>query len=714
VAAAALLLALLPLWPLGASGPAAERVTITRDRFGIPHIEGATEEAVAFGLGYAQAEDHIETIARQVLEARGVAARVFGRAHAEQDFLMRRMRNFEESISHLGELDGTYRKVVRAFSAGVNHYVGRHRAELPDWVPETGEGDFVAITRAGGLGSVRSSSMIRALEAKYGTTSVTTSTDAETDWLEDAPGSNALALSGARTVSGHPILLGNPHLRWASHYWEAHVRIPGRLNFYGSTLAGFPWLRAGFNDSLGYVQTNNAPDLSDVFALPLDEAKADHYRFERRLRPLARQEVTVTIKEEDGSLVQETRTFWSSHLGPIVYRTPQLAFAYRSTTLDAFRAFEGFWRLSHARSLQDFDDVMKRRLLPTSNFTYADAAGNILYYWNARLPKRAPGVTYELDVPGESNRYMWRGLHDVSDLPRLLNPPGGYVQNANNPPWFVSKLDPISADAFASYIERGELALRPQLALDMLGAREKFDVADVLALKFSTRLLLAERVKADLLAASAVPHPTEDLAEGKAIIEAWDGRAAAQSRGAILFQRFWERYRQATRDRQPFARPWDAGRPFDTPSGLADHLAAVQSLEEAVRETRAAYGSARVAYGDVNRFRFEGIDVPGDGASGQLGAYRVVQFDATPGHRVRVAGRPDPRGPCLGFGDAWILLVHFTRPVSAMSVLAYGQSSRPGSPHGADQIRIYAAHQLRPVWFTREEVAANAERVYQP
>jgi acyl-homoserine-lactone acylase len=53
-----------------------------------------------------------------------------------------------------------------------------------------------------------------------------------------------------------PLLLGNPHLRWAERYWEAHVRVPGRLDFYGSTLAGIPVLRAGFNADVAYVQTN--------------------------------------------------------------------------------------------------------------------------------------------------------------------------------------------------------------------------------------------------------------------------------------------------------------------------------------------------------------------------------------------------------------------------------------------------------------------------
>ena len=67
-----------------------------------------------------------------------------------------------------------------------------------------------------------------------------------------------------------------------------------------------------------------------------------------------------------------------------------------------------------------------------------------------------------------------------------------------------------------------------------------------------------------------------------------------------------------------------------------------------------------------------------------------------------------------GTGDAWILLVQLSKPIKAWSVVAYGQSSDPASPHSRDQLRLFAEHRLRPVWFTREEIAANTERTYQP
>jgi acyl-homoserine-lactone acylase len=106
------------------------------------------------------------------------------------------------------------------------------------------------------------------------------------------------------------------------------------------------------------------------------------------------------------------------------------------------------------------------------------------------------------------------------------------------------------------------------------------------------------------------------------------------------------------------------------------------------------------------------VDLPGDGAPGRLGVFRVLAFDPTSDGK-RVAGRRINEEPLAGFGDAWILLVHFTRPVTAWSVLAYGQTTDLDSAHSRDQIRLFASHQLRPVWFSETAIAANLERRYR-
>jgi acyl-homoserine-lactone acylase len=690
----------------------ARDVTIRRDTFGVPHILAATEEAAAYGFGYAQAEDHGAEIVRRMIAARGEQAKYFGESGLEDDFEMVQFDNIGEATRGLDLVSPLYRRILSAYVAGVNTYLTENRRELPDWATAISAADVLANSRAGAVNALAGPALRQQLRNKY---SASPSSAPDNAWIDEAPGSNAFALAGSRTTAGKPILLGNPHLNWSSLYWEAHVRVPGRIDFYGSTLVGIPVLRAGFNDRLGFVTTNNAPDLDDVYALEIDPERPEHYRFDGRSMPLLRRQVTVKVRSADGTLREETRTFWNTALGPILYRTPSRLFVVKSSRLEAHRYFEGFYVMSKARSLDEWLAALRLNLVPTSNFTYADADGNILYQWNGQVPIRNdPRADYSLDVPAHSRRDVWSRLHPVDDLPRLLNPPGGYIQNANNPPRFVSMHDPIDMSAFPGYFEQGPLALRPQLALELLASRKTFDVEDVIRAKYETRMLLASRVMPALLDAARAA-PADPLARaGAEVLAAWDGRAAADSRGAVLFQRFWDGY--ARRVRQPFARAWDSADPMRTPMGLADPAAAIEALAGAVRDMRQAHGTETIPWGDVNRFRIGTLDLPGDGATGASGCFRVLRFDPDPAASgsTRVAGNLGSDRPLTGFGDAWVLLVDFAPPVTGWSVLAYGQTTNLSSAHSRDQIGIFADHRLRRAWYTDAEIRANLERAYRP
>ncbi|HEY3136572.1 MAG TPA: penicillin acylase family protein, partial [Blastocatellia bacterium] len=231
----------------------AAQVTIRRDTYGVPHILAKSEEAAAFGFGYAQAEDHCLAIARHLVAARGETAKYLGQGQ-EGDFLMKRFDNLEVCKKNFGQLDPLLQRIYNAYAEGVNRYVSKHRNELPEWIPAFEGVDVLANGRAGAVSSAINPTTMRALRAKYpgvaGPTPQSDSEEASESLIPETelPGSNAFGLSGSRTASGKPILLGNPHLNWSSLYWEAQVTVPGKINFFGSTLAGIPVLRAGFNE----------------------------------------------------------------------------------------------------------------------------------------------------------------------------------------------------------------------------------------------------------------------------------------------------------------------------------------------------------------------------------------------------------------------------------------------------------------------------------
>src|SRR5262245_3237770 len=140
----------------------ASQVMIRRDTYGIPHILAKTEEAAGFGLGYAQAEDHCLPIVRRLIAARGEAAKYLGQGQ-EGDFLMKRFDNLEICKKNFGQLDPLMQKIYNAFAAGINHYVTKHRQELPGWIPAFDGVDVMANGRAGAVNSSLDAATMRAL-----------------------------------------------------------------------------------------------------------------------------------------------------------------------------------------------------------------------------------------------------------------------------------------------------------------------------------------------------------------------------------------------------------------------------------------------------------------------------------------------------------------------------------------------------------------------
>lgn len=695
-----------------AKKPLAEQVTIRRDTFGVPHILAETEEAAAYAMGYAQAEDHCVEIARRFLSARGEEAKFTG-AGIETDFESKRYGIHEIARKNFSQLSPLMQQMHHAFAAGFNRYVEKNRNALPSWIPAFDGMDVLARSRQEVFRfTFNRGNLIGQLKQKYAAN--VARLDRPFPDEESLEGSNMWSLAGARTTSGKPILLGNPHQPWSVLYWEAHVTVPGKINLFGTTYVGLPVLRHGFNDTLGWTHTVNNIDPEDVYALKLDASNAGQYVFDGKPMPLVKKSFAVEVKQADGKLKTEQREFVYSHLGPVIHQTSDKAFAIKSSILEEVRFFEQWYAMGKARNWAEFRAALKMNLLPMFNLTYADVEGNTFYLWCGMMPQRVDdGTDYRLDVPGDTSKYVWTKLHAMDELPQLLNPKGGYLQNCNSAPWWTSLRDPLDPKKFPSYFETGVgLSLRSQMSLEMLEAQAKFSLQDVMRLKFNTKMLLADRVKPDLLKAiQQMPNPSADLQKGLAVLTAWDNRTSVDSRGGVLFKRFWDNYSKAVK--QPYAVAFDPKKAASTPSGLADAAQAVQHLEEAVQWTRKTYGSEAVAWGDVHRIRLGDVDLPATGESGNYGLFRVTGFGDAPDGK-RVMGTIARDKPMVGGGDGWTFAVEFSQPVVAYSLTAYGQTTNTASKHSTDQVKLYANHQYKRAWFSEAEIKANLERAYRP
>lgn len=698
--------------PPGAGGTQlSQQVEILRTQYGVPHIRAQNLKAAFFALAYVQCEDYGMRVPMGLLRERGEMGKVFGRDSMDGDFDAG--AGYRRAIAAYPGLEQDTRDAYEGFAAGVNRYVEKHPEEFPAGFRPVFTGyDVLARDIDAPSAQAARRFLLKNDPATRRQRRPDANANASASEGEEDPsniGSNAWAFAPARTRSGRAILLRNPHLNWNSGYYEAQMTVPGKFDFYGDFRIGGPFSAiGGFNQYLGWSTTNNAPDLDEIYSLDVAPGTTDRYIFEGTTVALTRELRTVEYRNGDG-FSTETREFWTTPLGPVIMRDAGKIYIVRTAAEGGFRHGEQFLHMMRARSLTEWKDAMRMRARVTSNFTYADRAGNIFFLWNAALPSRPHiqgGDT--IAIPARRTSDVFTHYVPFDSLPQVLNPPGGYIHNENNAPFYTNMNRVLDTAAYPADVERPALSLRAQLGIQLVSGKEKLSLEDVIRMKHSYRMLLADRVKGDLIAAvrstagGAVPV-NADIVSALEVLERWDNRAAEDSRGTVLFETWFRRYAPDSVRASVFARPWTAADPVRTPAGLADVARARSAFEWAVAETTRKYGSVSVAWGEVHRVRLGNVDVPVGGCAGAMGCFRVLNF------------RPDKDGKLVvNGGDGWILAVEFTDVPRAMSVLAYGESSRANSLHHSDQAALFARGELKPVHYTTAAVDRNVARRYRP
>ena len=681
--------ALLLLVPICLLAADSRGVEILWDKFGVAHVYARNPEGLFFGYGYAQMQSHGNLILKLYGESRGKAAEYWGEKNLDLDRWVQINGVPERGLAWYNQQTPEFRGYLDAFAAGMNEYARRH--------PETLDADrkrVLPITGADPLIHVH-----RIVHFSYLTSMARVTSTATGKPLPDGGlASNAWAVAPAKSASGKTMMIMNPHLPWRDWftYYEIHLNAPG-MNLYGASQIGFPVLRFVFTDYLGFTQTVNSIDANDLYRLTL---QGGGYLFDGKVRQFSTEEKILKVRQQDGTLREEKLQIRKSVHGPVVWDKDGMVLAQRTAGLDRPFLLEQYWKMAIAHNFAEYQTQLKRLEVPTFNITYGDRDGHVMYMFNGTLPKRSKGDHEFWDgiVPGDTSETMWTGIHSYEELPKVIDPPTGWVQNTNDPPWtgtFPLVLDPAK---FPAYTSDRRYSFRTMRSIRMLSEAQKISYDDLIRLKHSTRLELADRIVDDLVAA-AEQHGSETAKRAAAVLKNWDRQAENSSRGTLLFQAFARKFMGPQLDvRQNFAVPFDLNHLLTTPRGLKDPAAAAAMLAQAADEVEKLYGSLDPAWGDFRRLRRGSVDLPANGASGGLGAFRVLTF-----------GPANDLKPAAVFGDTFIACVEFSNPPHAQVLVSYGNSSQPGTTHSDDQLPLLSRKQLRTAWRERKDVEANLE-----
>jgi acyl-homoserine-lactone acylase len=650
------------------------------DTWGVPHIFAQDTKSMFYAFGWAQMECHGDLILKLYGAARGLGAEYWGERYLNSDryiktFGVPKRARYWYELQH-----PIFREYLDAFAAGMNAYATSHEDKISDEVkialPIKSEDILAHLQRVIYINFLAQGFFKRV--EQWGTT-----------------GSNAWAIAPSHSESGNALLLANPHLPWSESFllFEAQLKTPD-FDVYGASFIGIPLPAFAFNDHIGWTHTVNAVDGMDLYELTLTD---NGYRFDGADRSFDEEVETLRIKKPDGSERKEQLVIRNSVHGPVISMKPdqRKALAIRLAGLDKPFLFKQYFDMMQATNLAEFETALQHMQLPLFNVLYADKDGRIMYLFGGLVPKRTQGDrNYWLNIiPGNDSNNLWTETLSYSELPRAVDPPSGWLQNTNDPPWTSTFPNVLAAEDFPAHLSDTGFSLRSQRSVRMLSEDDKISFEELIEYKYSTRLEMADRILDDLIPA-ARKHGSALANQAADILESWDRCVDKDSKGAVLFGAWVPRVKEDL-----FAKPWDENNPRTTPDGLADPAAAVAALEEAAQSIISDFGSLNIAWGDLHRVRYGTKDYPANGGPDWLGSFGVLFFMQDRDKKFRST-----------LGDSYVSVVEFSDPIKAKTLLSYGNASQEGSIHKGDQLELFSKKELRPVWRTKEEIEANLEK----
>ncbi|HEX2465184.1 MAG TPA: penicillin acylase family protein [Thermoanaerobaculia bacterium] len=696
----------------------ASQVVIHRDEWGVPHVYGKTDAAVAFGSAWSQCEDHFWQLEDTYIQALGRYAEIVGEPGLESDIEVAAFELVESARSGFATLDPEIQRIAEGFAAGYDFYLEKHPDTKPRLLTRMEPWHVLLFERFTILGRLLGAAHVPNRRELSGLAAEQAA----------SVGSNQWAVGPSKTRDGSTMLFINPHQPWYGWgmFTEMHVKSDQGLDFSGAMYPGGPLPTAGFNRRLGWAYTVNEADISDVYRLTFDHP-TDRllYRYGDGWRRADEWTVTLSVRDAATRKLAPRRfTLRKSHYGPVMAREdPTHWLAVRVPKLHSASRLSQALAQAKARNFAEWHAAASRLDLQTLNTAYADADGNIYYLYNGAIAKRDPTVDWTKPVDGGDPRFEWNGFHTIDELPQVLNPASGYVQNCNSSPFTTTDDGNPSPLDFPVYMaeDRFDDKRRAKMSRYLLRGSHDLTFDDWQALAYDTTLYwpmtelpryarLLDELTATRPELAAAARPYLDHLVG------WDYRSSLTSTQATLAVEWYEEL-------------YGRGYPVETlkPEYVADLAARFEALVRAAKRLETLYGSWKVPYGDVYRMQrhaeqAEAAKVPFDDARPSLPTAGVrgplgVAFTLYHTPPVTDAAVPAmPRKLHYGTtGASYMAVIEFRRDgVKAASYLHYGQSHDPTSPHFFDQAKLLSERRFKPAWLAWDDVVAHTVVSYHP
>ncbi|MFD3959778.1 MULTISPECIES: acylase [Streptomyces] len=557
-------------------------------------------------------------------------------------------------------------------------------------------------------------------------------------------GSNAVAFRGSTTANGRGLLLGNPHYPWdgGRRFWQSQQTIPGELNVAGGSLLGSTTISIGHNADVAWSHTVATGVPLNLHQLTLDPADPTVYLVDGKPERMTQRTVTVPVK--DGAPV--TRTQWWTRYGPVVTAfgaalplpwTATTAYALNDPNATNLRAADTALGFSKARSTAGIERSLHRSQgLPWVNTIAADRSGNSFFSQAQVLPRITDELAARCSTPlgqatypsaglavldgskascalGSDRDAVQPGIFGPGRMPTLKNAP--YVENSNDSAWLANADGPLTGYERVFGTVATQRSIRTRGAIEDVAAmaeRGRLRVGDLQRQQLANRAPTGDLVAADVAQwCAALPGGTAVGSDGAAVdvsaacpvLRRWDRSVDHDSRGALLFDRFWRKATAGVPAAELWKVPFDAADPVRTPRGIDT---AAPGLSRALADTVTELRAARIALdAPLGKHQFvvrNGKRIPVGGGTESLGVWNKIEpvWNPAAGGYTEVSA-----------GSSYIQAVGWddSRCPVARTLLTYSQSSNPNSPHYSDQTRLFSDGRWVTSRFCEKDIARSPQ-----
>ena len=695
----------------------AQRVTIIRDKWGVPHIYGKSDADAVFGLMYAQCEENFSKVEENNLEMMGRLSEVYGETKLYSDLQMRLIYDTAAAIADYKRAPVWLKKLLDAAADGVNFYLYKHPEVKPivlthfePWFALLRTNGSISATQTGGI-------TIKDMEELYPAKNNATSfLEKKIPFYEiDPTGSNGFAVSPEKTASGNAILYINPHVTF---YYRTEVQMVSEegLNVYGAVTWGTFFVFQGFNEFCGWMHTSGITDVADIFTEQTINSKGSFFtKYDNKLIPVKTKPVTISIKKGNDFDEQKFTTYYTVH-GPVMGSRNGKWLSLRENNR-SLNALMQSWLRTKAKGFEDFKKIMNLRSNTSDNTVFADNKRNIAYWHGNFVPRRNKKFDYSQPIDGSRSETDWHDIYELDQIVHVYNPATGFIQNCNSTPFTVSGKSSPKKENYPRYMAPDGQNFRGINAERLLNKANQLTIEKMIKeIGYSHYLsafdILIPALQKDYAGLLSSDTLKKDLAEVMDSLVYWDKNSSATSVASTVAIEFG--YRFLRKAPSPMST-------YDATNAVGQLLATLKAttaiermklLSETITDIQNRFGSWKTAWGQVNRYQRPANGKFDDAQPSLPVGLAASTFGSLPSFSSVLL--PDLNKRYGVSGNSFVACVEFGKKVRAKSVVTGGQSFDPSSVHYTDQAEMYINGIFKDVLFYKNDVMKHVERQYRP